>query len=296
MSFRIRCPQCQKILQVPDKLLGRRAICPACKSDFSIPSPAGSAHVVTTAGGLTRQAGPAAAPACSSPVLTVSVSSPSTVPQPPVSIPKSVSPSSTYKTVSSVVENVSLAVRKVTPHVVSFVEKAKRKFMSALGSGRLIAARFFTAAETLIVLWLDEQLKKKTPVDRSEKTQAPHFTAAAVTAPANSPHFGPPPSMVPILPVSDAVDAAKPTEEGIVLTLEDEAPSPGTDLDKLALLRLPPPLPSKSSERPIVDPPPLPNRDVVKEGVIDERKRIIDIDLADPELRVEYHGDVSQRP
>ena len=35
----IRCPQCNRRLQVPDNTIGRRARCPACRAKFVIADP-----------------------------------------------------------------------------------------------------------------------------------------------------------------------------------------------------------------------------------------------------------------
>ena len=35
----IRCPQCNRRLQVPDNTIGRRARCPACRAKFIIADP-----------------------------------------------------------------------------------------------------------------------------------------------------------------------------------------------------------------------------------------------------------------
>ena len=39
MALQLRCPNCGKILRVSDRLLGRTAPCPNCKSPITVPIP-----------------------------------------------------------------------------------------------------------------------------------------------------------------------------------------------------------------------------------------------------------------
>lgn len=69
MPVVIRCPHCQKSMQVPDSAAGKRVQCPSCKQAFGVPAPqpaavgaAGSSPSMPAMNGGSRGAAPAAAP------------------------------------------------------------------------------------------------------------------------------------------------------------------------------------------------------------------------------------------
>src|SRR5581483_7253186 len=76
MPYVIRCPHCQKSMQVPDSAAGKRVACPACKQAFVVPAlqpaavgaaaPAAPAPTTNGAGAAHAPAGPTKCPACGS--------------------------------------------------------------------------------------------------------------------------------------------------------------------------------------------------------------------------------------
>ncbi len=67
MPYVIRCPHCQKSMQVPDSAAGKRVACPACKQPFVVPGtqPTAAAPAAPTVNGA-GAATPTKCPACGS--------------------------------------------------------------------------------------------------------------------------------------------------------------------------------------------------------------------------------------
>src|SRR4051812_47449163 len=59
----IRCPHCQKAMQLPDNALGKKVACPMCKKPFMAPAPVAAGVAAAPAPAAAAATPPAAAPA-----------------------------------------------------------------------------------------------------------------------------------------------------------------------------------------------------------------------------------------
>jgi predicted Ser/Thr protein kinase len=57
MSQILRCPHCQKSMQVPDNVAGKRVSCPSCKKPFMVPAPPAPLPAPSTLGGAAVSTG-----------------------------------------------------------------------------------------------------------------------------------------------------------------------------------------------------------------------------------------------